>query len=121
MTDEELKTWIYTNYRLCIHLTSGKDHGILNALTPQLKRIAALGDGVFQAPRRWMLLPENPNVWFFYMRLKLLFWDLSISCHSSDLLHMFVRGELAGYLIQHPRGTGTLKVTLDRCPCLSWT
>lgn len=45
------------------------DTGILNALTPQFKRIAALqGDGVFQAPRRWLLqntLPTNPNVWVF--------------------------------------------------------
>jgi len=43
--------------------------GILNALTPQFKRIAAFqGDGVFQARRRWLLentLPKNPNVWFY--------------------------------------------------------
>lgn len=32
------------------------DTGILNAITPQFKRIAAfMGDGVFQAPRRFFL------------------------------------------------------------------
>lgn len=47
------------------------DTGILNALTPQFKRIASFqGDGVFQAPRRWLLqnvIPTNPNVWAFSM------------------------------------------------------
>jgi len=45
------------------------DTRLLNALTPQFKRIAAFqGDGVFQAPRRWMLentVPGNPNVWVY--------------------------------------------------------
>ena len=45
------------------------DTGRFNALTPQFKRIAAFqGDGVFQAPRRWMLentIPGNPNVWVY--------------------------------------------------------
>ena len=32
------------------------DTGILNAISPQFKRIAAIiGGGVFQAPRRWLL------------------------------------------------------------------
>jgi hypothetical protein len=45
------------------------DTGILNAITPQFKRISAfLGDSVFQAPRRWFLqnaLKNNPNVWVY--------------------------------------------------------
>lgn len=42
--------------------------GILNALTPQFKRIAAvLGDGVFQAPRRLLLKNASgkQNIWTF--------------------------------------------------------
>ena len=80
-----MKTWITTSlfpgipdadvdellalYPSDIRKGSPFDTGIFNALTPQFKRIAAFqGDGVFQAPRRWMLentLPENPNVWFY--------------------------------------------------------
>lgn len=45
------------------------DTGPLNALTRQFKRIAAFqGDGVFQAPRRWMLentRPINPSIWVY--------------------------------------------------------
>lgn len=45
------------------------DTGILNAITLQFKRIAALlGDSVFQAPRRWFLqnaLKSNPDIWVF--------------------------------------------------------
>lgn len=51
------------------------DTGILNAITPQYKRLAALlGDAILQAPRRWMLqntVATNPNVWVFR---KLLIW-----------------------------------------------
>jgi len=42
--------------------------GILNALTPQFKRLAAFqGDGVFQAPRRWLLqyTASKQDVWVF--------------------------------------------------------
>lgn len=43
--------------------------GILNAITPQYKRLAALsGDAILQAPRRWMLqntVATNPNIWVF--------------------------------------------------------
>ena len=42
--------------------------GILNALTPQFKRIAAFqGDGVFQAPRRFFLdhTAGKQNTWAY--------------------------------------------------------
>jgi len=42
--------------------------GLLNAITPQFKRIAAVqGDGVFQAPRRWLLKNTSgkQNIWIF--------------------------------------------------------
>ncbi|KAF8955263.1 carotenoid ester lipase precursor [Flammula alnicola] len=79
------------------------DTGILNALTPQYKRIAAFqGDGVFQAPRRWLLqntVPTNPNVWaFLSKRLKAL--PILGSVHASDLLNSYGGGEMEDYLIR---------------------
>ncbi|KAF5315221.1 hypothetical protein D9619_007255 [Psilocybe cf. subviscida] len=76
--------------------------GILNALTPQFKRIAAFqGDGVFQAPRRWLLqntLPTNPNVWAFVSkRLKAL--PVLGSAHATDILNVYGGGDMANYLI----------------------
>ncbi|KAF8158420.1 carotenoid ester lipase precursor [Crassisporium funariophilum] len=77
--------------------------GILNALTPQFKRIAAFqGDGVFQAPRRWMLqntVPTNPNVWAYVSkRLKVL--PVLGSVHASDILNIYGGGELGDHLIR---------------------
>ncbi|KAF8877142.1 carotenoid ester lipase precursor [Gymnopilus junonius] len=79
------------------------DTGILNAITPQFKRIAAFqGDGVFQAPRRWLLqntLPTNPNVWaFLSKRLKAL--PVVGSVHASDILNVYGGGEMEDYLIR---------------------
>ncbi|KAF9046245.1 carotenoid ester lipase precursor [Panaeolus papilionaceus] len=88
--------------------------GILNALTPQFKRIAAFqADGVFQAPRRWMLqntLPTNPNVWaFLNKRLKGL--PVLGSAHGTDILNVYGGGDMADYLIRfvvnlNPNGKG---------------
>ncbi|KAF9478210.1 carotenoid ester lipase precursor [Pholiota conissans] len=79
------------------------DTSILNALTPQFKRIAAFqGDGVFQAPRRFLLqntLPTNPNVWVFLSkRLKAL--PILGSVHASDILNVYGGGEMGDYLIR---------------------
>jgi hypothetical protein len=44
------------------------DTGLLNAVTPQFKRIAALvGDGILQAPRRSLLTNTSgkQNIWVF--------------------------------------------------------
>jgi len=85
-TESQMKTWIKNNFFPTGVTSSQLDKiaalypgdvtqgspfntGILNVLSPQYKRIAAfLGDGVFQAPRRWMLqntVSKNPNVWAF--------------------------------------------------------
>lgn len=117
-TDAELITWISTvflpgadlasiNNAATLYpadITQGSpfDTGILNAVTPQYKRIAAFqGDGVFQAPRRWLLqntVPTNPNVWgFLSKRLKALL--ILGSVHASDILDVYGGGEMGDYLI----------------------
>ncbi|EKM78357.1 hypothetical protein AGABI1DRAFT_75927 [Agaricus bisporus var. burnettii JB137-S8] len=83
--------------------------GILNALTPQFKRIAALfSDGVFQAPRRFFLnfTSGKQDIWVFLSkRFKAL--PLVGSLHGSDLLNSFFLGqELQDYIIR-------FTVTLD--------
>ncbi|TFK40488.1 carotenoid ester lipase precursor, partial [Crucibulum laeve] len=78
------------------------DTGILNALSPQFKRMAAfLGDGVFQAPRRFFLqnTSQKQDTWVFLSkRLKGL--PALGSVHASDLVNVFGGGELADYLIR---------------------
>ena len=117
-TNAELITWISTvflpggdiasiNNLATLYpadITQGSpfDTGILNAVTPQYKRIAAFqGDGVFQAPRRWLLqntVPTNPNVWgFLSKRLKAL--PILGSLHASDILDVYGGGEMGDYLI----------------------
>ncbi|KAG5645458.1 hypothetical protein DXG03_006003 [Asterophora parasitica] len=78
------------------------DTGILNALTPQFKRIASfLGDGVFQAPRRFFLDQRSgkQNTWAFVSkRLKAL--PVLGSVHASDILNVYGGGGMADYLIR---------------------
>ncbi|KAF4617357.1 hypothetical protein D9613_005829 [Agrocybe pediades] len=68
MTDKEVKQF-REMYPSDVTKGSPFDTGTENAFTPQFKRIAAFqGDGVFQAPRRWLLqntVPTNPHVWSF--------------------------------------------------------
>ncbi|KXN88427.1 Lipase 4 [Leucoagaricus sp. SymC.cos] len=88
--------------------------GILNAVTPQFKRIAAVqGDGVFQAPRRWLLQNTSgkQNIWVFLSkRFKAI--PLLGSLHASDLINSFFLGqELRDYVIRFtnnldPNGNG---------------
>ncbi|KAI0354803.1 carotenoid ester lipase precursor [Trametes cingulata] len=77
------------------------DTGILNALTPQYKRIAAMqGDLVFQAPRRFLLQSRSgkQKMWsFLNKRLKGL--PALGSAHATDILNVYGGGELADYLI----------------------
>ncbi|PPQ91357.1 hypothetical protein CVT25_004124 [Psilocybe cyanescens] len=90
------------------------DTGILNAITPQYKRLAALlGDAILQAPRRWMLqntVATNPNVWVFLSkRFKLL--PVVGSMHSSDLVNSYGGGEMQDQVIRfantlNPNGQG---------------
>jgi len=78
------------------------DTSILNALTPQSKRIASFqGDAVFQAPRRFFLqsLSGKQNIWsFLSKRLKAL--PVLGSAHATDILNVYGGGELEDYLIR---------------------
>ncbi|KAJ7660448.1 carotenoid ester lipase precursor [Mycena rosella] len=75
--------------------------GILNALTPQFKRIAAFqGDGVFQAPRRFFQksLSGKQNQWAF-LNQRLKETPLLGTFHGSDILNVYGPGDLTDYLI----------------------
>ncbi|GLB38555.1 putative type-B carboxylesterase lipase family protein [Lyophyllum shimeji] len=117
-TEAQLKTYIQTVYLPGISaaevdklatlypadITQGSpyDTGILNALTPQSKRIASFqGDGVFQAPRRFFLSQRSgqQNTWaFLSKRLKAL--PVLGSAHGSDILNVYGGGGMADYLIR---------------------
>jgi len=75
--------------------------GILNAITPQFKRLAAIqGDVVFQAPRRLFMQTQSSkvNVWgFLSQRNKVL--PVLGSVHVSDLLNVYGNGEMTDYLV----------------------
>ncbi|KAF9488947.1 lipase [Pleurotus eryngii] len=87
--------------------------GILNALSPQFKRLAAFqGDAVFQAPRRFFLQQRSgkQNTWaFLSKRFKVA--PFLGSFHASDILNVYFGGELGDYLINFvnkldPNGQG---------------
>ncbi|KAJ7464059.1 carotenoid ester lipase precursor [Mycena latifolia] len=84
-------------------ITQGSPFGmsILDALTPQFKRIAAFqGDGVFHAPRRFFQQHRSgqQKQWgFLSKRLKAI--PFLGSFHTSDLLNIYYGGELTDYLI----------------------
>ncbi|KAF6755849.1 carotenoid ester lipase [Ephemerocybe angulata] len=91
------------NYPATLSEGSPFNTGLLNALTPQFKRIAAFqGDGVFQAPRRWFMRNTvgKQKVWaFMSRRLKAL--PILGSAHATDLLNSFFLGqEMQEYLIR---------------------
>ncbi|PIL35136.1 hypothetical protein GSI_02925 [Ganoderma sinense ZZ0214-1] len=77
------------------------DTGILNAITPQFKRIAAMqGDLVFQAPRRFFLnaTAANQRTWsFLSKRLKAL--PVVGSMHATDILNVYGGGDMTDYLV----------------------
>ncbi|KAG6902406.1 hypothetical protein C0995_000332 [Termitomyces sp. Mi166 len=90
--------------------------GILNAITPQFKRIAAfMGDGVFQAPRRFFLQQrssQQPTWAFLSKRLKAV--PILGSFHASDILNVYGGGGMADYLIRfvvnlNPNGASGLQ------------
>jgi carboxylesterase type B len=99
-------------------ITAGSpyDTGILNALTPQYKRIASImGDGVFQAPRRFFLQHQSgkQNTWSFLSKRGKLLPFLG-SVHASDLLNVYGFGEMKDYLIRFvvnvdPNGNGAFQ------------
>ncbi|KAG6829190.1 hypothetical protein H0H92_005390 [Tricholoma furcatifolium] len=87
--------------------TQGSPFGTLylNMITRQNKRIAAfMGDGVFQAPRRFLLdhLSEKQNSWAFLSK-RLKATPFIGSAHASDLINVFgplSTGGMADYLIR---------------------
>lgn len=85
-------------------ITQGSPYGtlILNALTPESKRMASFqGDAVFQAPRRFFMqsLSGRQNMWgFLSTRLKAL--PVLGSVHGSDILNVYFGGEMEDYLIR---------------------
>ncbi|KAJ7448046.1 carotenoid ester lipase precursor [Mycena latifolia] len=99
-SSEKLETMNAT-YPSDIIVGSPFDTGVLNAVTPQFKRIAAFqGDAVFQAPRRLFQqsLSGRQDQWaFLSKRLKVV--PLLGSFHGSDLLNIYFGGELMEYLI----------------------
>ncbi|KAI0655443.1 carotenoid ester lipase precursor [Cubamyces menziesii] len=116
-TESGLRSYIVDNYmpELTTHdldnlmtlypadITQGSpfDTGILNALTPEFKRLAAMqGDLVFQAPRRFFLQNRSgkQSTWsFLSKRLKAL--PGLGSAHATDILNVYGGGEMADYLI----------------------
>ncbi|KAJ7166299.1 carotenoid ester lipase precursor [Mycena crocata] len=77
------------------------DTGILDALTPQFKRIAAFqGDSVFQAPRRFFQQSRSgkQKQWGFLSK-RLKFVPFLGSFHFTDILNVYFGGELTDYLI----------------------
>ncbi|KIP02704.1 hypothetical protein PHLGIDRAFT_32096 [Phlebiopsis gigantea 11061_1 CR5-6] len=77
------------------------DTGLLNVLSPQFKRLAALqGDLVFQAPRRFFLSHRSgkQNTWSF-LNKRLKSTPGVGSAHGTDLLNVYAGGDMAVYLI----------------------
>ncbi|EMD35624.1 hypothetical protein CERSUDRAFT_157488 [Gelatoporia subvermispora B] len=75
--------------------------GILNAVTPEYKRISALqGDLVFQAPRRLMLQLRSglqPTWSYLYKRMKST--PVLGAAHTFDLLDIYGPGDMTDYLV----------------------
>jgi len=78
------------------------DTGVLNAVTPQFKRIAAFqGDIIFEAPRRFLLQQRSGKqpLWTYVSkRLKTL--PVLGSFHSSDLMNVYGGEDMASYLVR---------------------
>ncbi|KAL0062982.1 hypothetical protein AAF712_010113 [Marasmius tenuissimus] len=77
------------------------DTSILNAPTPQFKRLSSIqGDAVFQMPRRLLLqsLSGRQNAWSFLSKRFKAFPFVG-SAHGTDLLNVYGGGELTNYLI----------------------
>ncbi|KAF9487790.1 lipase [Pleurotus eryngii] len=111
-TNAELDQML-THYPSDITQGSPFGTGILNALTPQFKRLAAFqGDAVFQAPRRFFLQQRSgkQNTWaFLSKRFKVS--PLLGSFHATDILNVYFGGEMGDYLINFvnnldPNGQG---------------
>ncbi|KAI0088623.1 carotenoid ester lipase precursor [Irpex rosettiformis] len=84
-------------------ITAGSPYstGILNALTPQFKRLASVqGDLVFQAPRRFLLQQRSdkqPTWSYLSKRFKIA--PILGSFHATDLLNVYTGGDMTDYII----------------------
>ncbi|KAJ3555359.1 hypothetical protein NM688_g2623 [Phlebia brevispora] len=116
-TDDEVRDYITSNYVPAATSSdldqlmtlypqdptqgSPYDTGLLNALTPQFKRLASMqGDLVFQGPRRFFLQQRSgkQNTWsFLSKRLKAL--PILGSVHASDLISAYGQVDLTDYII----------------------
>ncbi|KDQ26029.1 hypothetical protein PLEOSDRAFT_46151 [Pleurotus ostreatus PC15] len=111
-TNAELDQML-THYPSDITQGSPFGTGILNALTPQFKRLAAFqGDAVFQAPRRFFLQQRSgkQNTWAFLSKRFKVSPFLG-SFHATDILNVYFGGEMGDYLINFvnnldPNGQG---------------
>ncbi|KAG0695870.1 Alpha/Beta hydrolase protein [Suillus ampliporus] len=92
------------------------DTGVLNAITPQYKRIAAFqSDAMLQGPRRFFLqqLSGRQNTWAsLNKRLKTI--PFLGAFHASDVLNMYGEGDMASRLLRFvttldPNGVGDLE------------
>ncbi|KAG6889632.1 hypothetical protein C0992_004523 [Termitomyces sp. T32_za158] len=99
---------IETLYPQDITQGSPFDTGILNAITPQFKRIAAfMGDGVFQAPRRFFLQhrASKQPTWAFCQYRLVLFREFNQNFGLSEQTFqssadLGIGGGMADYLIR---------------------
>ncbi|KAF5392596.1 hypothetical protein D9757_002272 [Collybiopsis confluens] len=125
-TQEALATYIQTEFLLDAStvdvnellsvypadITQGSpfDTSILNAITPEFKRIAAImGDAAFQAPRRFFLqsVSGKQNVWS-YLNKRLKSLPILGSAHTTDLLNVYGKysipitggGDMVDYLVR---------------------
>ncbi|KAI0326234.1 carotenoid ester lipase precursor [Cubamyces sp. BRFM 1775] len=117
LTTEDLDD-LMTLYPADITQGSPFDTGILNALTPEFKRLAAMqGDLVFQAPRRFFLQNRSgkQSTWsFLSKRLKAL--PGLGSAHATDILNIYGGGELADYLINFVNHLNPNGITVPSWP-----
>ncbi|KAG7088897.1 hypothetical protein E1B28_012842 [Marasmius oreades] len=112
ITDTDLDTLLKA-YPQDLTQSSPHDTGFLNALSPQFNRFSAfLGDGLFQAPRRFFLSARSgkQKMWSYLYRRRAL--PILGTPHGVDLLNIYGGGELAVFLIRFannldPNGSGS--------------
>ncbi|KAI0793055.1 carotenoid ester lipase precursor [Irpex lacteus] len=84
-------------------VTAGSPYntGILNAITPQFKRLASIqGDLVFQAPRRFFLQQRSDKqATWSYLSKRFKAAPILGSFHATDLLNVYTGGDLTDYII----------------------
>ncbi|KAJ7609760.1 Alpha/Beta hydrolase protein [Mycena polygramma] len=100
-TTSALATTMQTLYPSDITAGSPFDTSILDALTPQFKRLAAFqGDAVFQAPRRFFQQQRSgKQKQWGYLSKRLKGVPFLGAFHFTDILNVYFDGELTDYLI----------------------